>query len=136
MEIGLSPKDLLADKAIVSWTVGRQHYRSHLLLPRTVVPGPATLAYRLLPGGRATVHVAASSDLNDKGLPRGADWTNAKKYSMAQHTTVDDVLKFAIAQEEEAVQFYTRLAETMEAPGMRGAFLAFPAEEQKHKDTL
>ena len=43
---------------------------------------------------------------------------------------------FAIAEEEAAVQFYTRLAKKMEAPAMRETLLKFAAEEQKHKDKL
>ena len=55
---------------------------------------------------------------------------------MQQRTSVDDVLDFAIAEEEGAVQFYTRLADTVENPSMREALLEFAAEEQAHKDKL
>ena len=36
-EVGFYPTDLLDEKAVVSWTVGRQHHRIHLLLPKTDV---------------------------------------------------------------------------------------------------
>ena len=135
-KIGFAPTDLLDEKAVVSWTVGRQRHRIHLLLPKTDVSGPATLAYQLLPGGGATVQVAALSDLRDTSFPRSTDRRSPKKYSMAAHTIVDDVLKFAIAEEEKAEQFYTRLAGKMKVPETREAFLRFAGEERRHKGKL
>ena len=135
-KVGFSPTDLLDEKAVVSWTVGRQRHRIHLLLPKTDVSSPATLAYQLLPGGRATVQVAALSDLRDTRFSRSTDRRSPKKYSMAAHTAVDDVLKFAIAQEEKAEQFYTRLAEKMKVPETREALLRFAGEERRHKGKL
>lgn len=136
VEIDLSPEDLVAEKAIVSWTVGNRRYRNNIFLPRTVAHSPTALAYRLLPGGRAAVRIAAPSERNATQLARGAKRTKVKKYSMAEHTTVDDVLKFAIGEEEAAVQYYKRLAARMETPAMRDVILKFAAEEQKHKDKL
>lgn len=133
--VGFSPTDLLDEKAVVSWTVGRQRHRIHLLLPKTDVSGPATLAYQLLPGGRATVQLAAMYDLRDTRFPRSTD-RSSPKYSMATHTTVDDILKFAIAEEEKAEQFYTRLAEKMKVPETRETLLRFAGQERMHKVKL
>lgn len=132
-EFSFYPTDLLDEKAVISWTVGRQRHRVHLLLPKTDMSGPATLAYQLLPGGRATVQVADLSDLRDTRFPRSTD---RMKYSMTAHATVDDILRFAIAEEERAEQFYTRLAEKMKVPEMREALLRFAVEERWHKDKL
>jgi len=55
---------------------------------------------------------------------------------MAARTTVDDVLKFAIAEEEKAEQFYTRLSKRMKTPEMRKTLLSLAGEERKHKATL
>lgn len=81
-EVGFSPTDLLDEKAVVSWTVGRQRHRVHLLLPKTDVSGPATLAYQLLPGGRATVQVAELSDLRDTRFSRSTDRRSPNKYAV------------------------------------------------------
>jgi len=43
--------------------------------------------------------------------------------------SIDDILDFAIAREEEAAALYTSLATTVARPGMREAFLEFAAEE-------
>jgi rubrerythrin len=131
-EIGFSPTDLLDEKAVISWTVGRQRHRVHLLLPKTDMSGPAILAYQLLPDGRATVRVASLPGLRDTSFPR----STPNKDSMAARTTVDDVLKFAIAEEEKAEQFYTRLSEKMKAPETRQALLRFAGEERRHRGTL
>jgi rubrerythrin len=131
-EVGFSPTDLLDEKAIVSWTVGRERHRVHLLLPKTDMSGSAALAYQLLPDGRATVHVASLSGLRDTSFPR----STLKKDSMAARTTVDDVLKFAIAEEEKAEQFYTRLAGKMKVPETRETLLRFAGEERRHRGTL
>jgi rubrerythrin len=55
---------------------------------------------------------------------------------MKQWNTIEDVLDFAIDSEEEAVQFYTRLAERAEKPGVRAVFEGFAREEQGHKAKL
>jgi len=50
--------------------------------------------------------------------------------------SIDDILDFAIAREEEAAALYTSLATTVARPGMREAFLEFAAEEGRHKARL
>ncbi len=55
---------------------------------------------------------------------------------MREWISVDDVLDFAIGEEEGAVAFYTALAERAESPGMRKAFQEFAREEMGHKDKL
>jgi len=55
---------------------------------------------------------------------------------MKQWKAIEDVLDFAIDSEEEAVQFYTRLAERAEKSWMREIFEGFAREEQGHKAKL
>ncbi len=55
---------------------------------------------------------------------------------MNEWTSADDILEFAIAREEEAVQFYTGLAEKAKEAPMRAAFEEFAREEQGHKEKL
>jgi len=55
---------------------------------------------------------------------------------MREWISVDDVLDFAIGEEEGAVAFYTALAERAESPGIRKVFLEFAQEEMGHKDKL
>lgn len=55
---------------------------------------------------------------------------------MTQRASVDDILDFAIAEEEGAVQFYTRLAARTDNPAIRQALLEFAREESAHKDKL
>lgn len=50
--------------------------------------------------------------------------------------SVNDVLDFAIAREVEAARLYRQLADEVTRPGMREAFLAFAAQEDKHKARL
>lgn len=50
--------------------------------------------------------------------------------------TVDEVLDYAIGQEEEAAAFYASLAERAEKAGMKDILLDFSREEQSHKDRL
>jgi len=50
--------------------------------------------------------------------------------------SVDEILDFAIAREEEASEFYTSLATKAENPAMRQAFQDFAREEQGHKAKL
>jgi rubrerythrin len=54
---------------------------------------------------------------------------------MANFNTVDEILDFAIGEEEEAYEFYTGLA-ARASSGMRQAFEAFAAEEKGHKAKL
>lgn len=55
---------------------------------------------------------------------------------MANFKSVDDILDFAIKNEEEAYEFYTNLASKVETPGMSHVFESFAAEEQGHKAKL
>jgi len=55
---------------------------------------------------------------------------------MQQWKSVDEVLDFAIGQEEEAAQFYTDLAGRMDRPWMSAIFRSFAQEEMGHKKKL
>ena len=55
---------------------------------------------------------------------------------MDQWKSVDEVLDFAIANEEEAAQFYTELAAKMDRPWMSKIFKEFAREEEGHKRKL
>ena len=50
--------------------------------------------------------------------------------------SVDDVLDFAIANEEEAFAFYNDLAHKVKRPGMHEVFQQFALEEKGHKEKL
>jgi rubrerythrin len=50
--------------------------------------------------------------------------------------TIDEILDFAIANEEKAAAMYYDLADKVERPGMREAFLHFAKEEEGHKARL
>jgi rubrerythrin len=53
-----------------------------------------------------------------------------------QWQSVDEVLDFAIAREEEAAQFYTDLAAKMDKPATKDIFQRFAREEEGHKRKL
>lgn len=55
---------------------------------------------------------------------------------MEQWKSVDEILDFAIGQEEEAAQFYRGLAESMDRPWMKKVFTDFSREEEGHKRKL
>jgi rubrerythrin len=55
---------------------------------------------------------------------------------MQEFASINDVLDFAIAEEEGAVQFYKDLAANMERPEMKKVFEGFAAEEEGHKRKL
>ena len=57
---------------------------------------------------------------------------------MKNLTTVEGILDFAIAGEEESVQFYSDLADRVEKPwlGIRPVLQEFAREEMKHKEKL
>ena len=55
---------------------------------------------------------------------------------MKKLESVDDILDFAISNEEEAFNFYTGLAHKMENPHMQKIFEDFAGEEKKHKEKL
>ena len=50
--------------------------------------------------------------------------------------SVDEILEFAIQQEEKAVEFYTELAGKMQYKHMKDALLGFAEEEERHKARL
>ncbi|MDT8281379.1 MAG: ferritin family protein [Gammaproteobacteria bacterium] len=50
--------------------------------------------------------------------------------------TVDEILDYAIDQEQQAVDFYADLAQRAETPGMKKLLLDFSAEEKHHKKIL
>jgi len=50
--------------------------------------------------------------------------------------TVDEILDYAIDQEQQAADFYSDLAEHAETAGMKKILLDFSAEEQSHKQRL
>ena len=51
-------------------------------------------------------------------------------------TTIEDILDYAISNEEKAAALYHELAKKVERPGMREAFLHFAKEEEGHKARL
>jgi len=55
---------------------------------------------------------------------------------MTQWQTVEEVLDFAMDNEQEAVNFYMELAEQMDRPYMKEAFQGFAREEMGHKARL
>jgi rubrerythrin len=50
--------------------------------------------------------------------------------------TVDQILDFAIAQEQAAARFYTGLAEKMRQEHMKAVFQCFAQEERGHEAKL
>jgi len=50
--------------------------------------------------------------------------------------TIDDVLQYAIGQEEKAADLYRRLAARTKKPGMRKLYEGFAREEEGHKAKL
>ena len=55
---------------------------------------------------------------------------------MSNHNSINKFLDFAIEKEEEAFQFYTQLASSMNRPSMQGIFHDFASEEKRHKEKL
>ena len=55
---------------------------------------------------------------------------------MIQWNKMDEVLDFAISEEEAAAEFYTTLAERAGHPSMREVFEGFAQEEMGHKQKL
>ena len=55
---------------------------------------------------------------------------------MQEFKTVDDILDFAISEEEAASDFYIRLASSVKKDWMKNVFLGFAKEEQGHKAKL
>jgi rubrerythrin len=50
--------------------------------------------------------------------------------------TVDEILDYAIDQEQQAADFYAELAGRAEKAGMKDVLMDFAAEEKSHKDRL
>jgi len=55
---------------------------------------------------------------------------------MSEWRSIDDILEFAIKEEENAAAFYTQLAAKASSDAMRQAFEGFPREEMGHKEML
>ena len=55
---------------------------------------------------------------------------------MKQWESVDEILDFAILNEENAAKFYYDLAEKVDTPAMKDVFLSFAKEEEGHKAKL
>lgn len=55
---------------------------------------------------------------------------------MEKFKSVDEILDFAIAKEEEAYQFYTDWAKRLDDPTMREVFQEFAQQEMGHKEKL
>lgn len=55
---------------------------------------------------------------------------------MSQWNSADEILDFAIKNEERAAEFYTHVAEKPETASMRKVFEGFAREEQGHKAKL
>jgi rubrerythrin len=55
---------------------------------------------------------------------------------MTEWKSIEDVLDFAIGEEEAAAAFYQELSATMKRPHMRQIFLDFADEEKGHKAKL
>ncbi len=55
---------------------------------------------------------------------------------MKQWNSIDDALVFAIGEEQAAADFYTRLADSAQVPGMKKALEDFAREEMMHKAKL
>jgi rubrerythrin len=50
--------------------------------------------------------------------------------------TVDEILDYAIGQEQQAADFYAALAQRAEKAGMKDVLMEFSREEQRHKERL
>lgn len=55
---------------------------------------------------------------------------------MEKFNSVDDILNFAMKNEQEAVDFYTRLSKNAKSEEMKTVFEEFAQEEVKHKARL
>ncbi len=55
---------------------------------------------------------------------------------MKTFSSIDEILDFAMDSEQQAVDFYTDLAEKMKNPEMKEVFLEFAREEVSHKARL
>jgi rubrerythrin len=55
---------------------------------------------------------------------------------MAELTTVDEILDFAIKEEQAAADFYTDMAQKVKSSGLKTTFEGFANEERGHKAKL
>jgi len=55
---------------------------------------------------------------------------------MKSFNTIDEILDFAIQNEQNAVQFYTDLADKATMPEVKETFISFAKEEMGHKTRL
>ena len=55
---------------------------------------------------------------------------------MTEFTNINDILDFAIQNEQNAVEFYNELAKTARTEDMRSSFVQFAQEEMGHKARL
>ncbi len=55
---------------------------------------------------------------------------------MKTFNTIEEILDFAIAGEQEAVEFYSQLADTANSEAIKKVFIEFAAEEMGHKAKL
>ncbi len=55
---------------------------------------------------------------------------------MKEFNSTEEILDFAVQEEEKAFQFYKSLAEKTEKPWMREVFMEFAREEASHKEKL
>lgn len=55
---------------------------------------------------------------------------------MAEFKNINDILDFAIQNEQNAVEFYNELAKTARTDDMRNSFMQFAQEEMGHKARL
>ena len=58
------------------------------------------------------------------------------KFEIRSFSSLEDILDFAINLEQQAVDFYVKLAPRMSHPRLRGLFLNFSREEERHKVKL
>ncbi len=55
---------------------------------------------------------------------------------MSEQNIIDEILDFAIGEEEKAAKFYTFMADRVEKPWIRKLFKEFADEEKSHKEKL
>ena len=55
---------------------------------------------------------------------------------MKEFKTINDILDFAIRSEQEAVDFYTRLANQTQSAAIKKVFMEYAEEEVRHKAKL
>jgi rubrerythrin len=56
--------------------------------------------------------------------------------TMKNFNTIDEILDFAIGEEQAAVDFYSELSESSKSEDMKSVFIEFAGEEIRHKQRL